>query len=455
MASPTSPTPPTSPTTPPTLYLIDGYAQFFRAYHAIRTPMTSPVTKEPTNMTFGFVGMLLKLLRGEGKLGGRPEYVAVALDISGDKETFRSELYPEYKATRSDPPQDLFPQVERCLALMKEIGIPTVGIEGFEADDAIASVVTQLRKLRPELRIRIISKDKDLKQLLCAATGECGGVELFDVHTDLVIDEAHWFAESGLKPAQVIDYLALMGDTVDNVPGVEGVGEKTSAALIAEFGSLDALIAKADTIKGKRGEKIREAIPKLGLSRQLVTLRHDAPVELPLASADAAKFKLDRLIPILKELGFNRYQDDVRALMLARGEALPAGLAAPMPPDLPRPDPAQPKPAPRAARNDFIEGGLFASLEPPKVIANPGGDYRCVKTRAELDDLITELRRAPVIAVDTETTSVSPMRAQLCGISLSTRIGTGAYIPVRSPDCGSHLDEQTVLDALRPVLEDP
>src|SRR5262245_28851171 len=153
----------------PTLYLIDGYAQFFRAYHAIRTPMTSPVTKEPTNMTFGFVGMLLKLLKGEGKIGeggGRADYIAVALDVGGDKETFRSELYPEYKATRSEPPVDLQPQVERALAMLKAIGVPVIGSPGFEADDVIAGIARELKEKHAGVRLRIISKDKDLKQLL-------------------------------------------------------------------------------------------------------------------------------------------------------------------------------------------------------------------------------------------------------------------------------------------------
>ncbi|MBN4052781.1 hypothetical protein JYU07_00715, partial [Roseiflexus sp. AH-315-K22] len=155
--------------TPKTLYLIDGYAQFFRAYHAIRTPMTSPVTKEPTNLTFGFVGMLLKLLRGEEpNQGGKPDYVAVALDVSGDRGTFRTQIYPQYKANRPPPPDDLKPQVQRCLSLLEQIGVPIIGAEGFEADDVIAALVEQFANANPDLRIRIISKDKDLKQLLRA-----------------------------------------------------------------------------------------------------------------------------------------------------------------------------------------------------------------------------------------------------------------------------------------------
>ncbi|MFT3685655.1 MAG: 5'-3' exonuclease H3TH domain-containing protein [Phycisphaerales bacterium] len=247
-----------SPKAPPTLYLIDGYAQFFRAYHAIRTPMTSPVTKEPTNMTFGFVGMLLKLLKGEGKIsegGGRADYIAVALDVGGDKETFRSELYPEYKATRSEPPVDLKPQVERALAMLKAVGVPVIGAPGYEADDVIAGIARELREKHPGIRLRIISKDKDLKQLL--DDRDQHRVELYDIHTDLVIDPAALMADTGLTPGQIVDMLALMGDTVDNVPGVPGVGPKTAADLIKEYGTLENLLANAEKIKGKRGEAIR------------------------------------------------------------------------------------------------------------------------------------------------------------------------------------------------------
>ena len=216
------------PHPPRTLYLIDGYAQFFRAYHAIRTPMTSPVTKEPTNMTFGFIGMLLKLLKGEGgggkigENGGGADMVAVALDVGGDKETFRSELYPQYKATRSEPPVDLKPQVERALSLLRAIRVPVIGSPGFEADDVIATIAKQLRQAGPPVRLRIISKDKDLKQLLSDEPGR--EVELFDIHTDTVTDVAALKAETGLEPRQVVDMLALMGDTVDNVPGVRVCG---------------------------------------------------------------------------------------------------------------------------------------------------------------------------------------------------------------------------------------
>ncbi len=495
----------------PTLYLIDGYAQFFRNYHAIRTPMTSPVTKEPTNMTFGFLGAFLKLLRGEGNIGGRPDYIAVALDVSGDQGTFRSKLLPEYKAHRPPAPEDLFPQVERCLKTLRELGVPIYGAEGYEADDVIASIVTTLRKSHPDLRIRIVSKDKDLKQLLEAPRSTDGGpVELFDLHTDLAFGVAELKADTGLDPSQVIDMLSLMGDAVDNVPGVPGVGDKTAALLIREFGSLDSVIANADSIKGKRGENIRAAAASLPLARELITLKRDiTPDEGPfsLDAANARNLKLGTLSPTLQELGFNRYQTELRALTgeggpgdasgaLTTAPTKPAGSAAgregrvaasrkggddagslfakERPSDSAPASsssnsstgPSSASSTPRTSRAEPAGsfGGLFdvapSDGEPstPHEISRANlmqGQYTCITTREQLNTLVRQLKQAKAIALDTETTELSPLNADLCGISLATEPGHACYIPVRSPDPTAHLDERTVLDALRPLLENP
>jgi len=425
-----------------TLYLIDGYAQFFRAYHAIRTPMTSPVTKEPTSATFGFVGMLLKLLRGEQPgqraLGGPPDYLEVALDVSGDRGTFRSELYPEYKATRSEIPDDLPPQIERCIRLLAEIGVPTIGAEGFEADDVIASIADSLgRSAGDDLRVVIISKDKDLKQLLDPGGEAPGRVVMYDVHTDVATTAETLREETGLEPGQVVDMLTLMGDTVDNVPGVEGVGAKTAAKLIAEHGSLDALMAQADAIKGKRGERLREAADRLPLSKQLVTLRRDVETGFEIEAATAERFGLAKLLPVLAELGFNRYQDDVRAM---------TGLSK-------RDEPAKQPMKARDTEGGLFGGSLFDGADDARTEAE--GDYRCVRTRAELDELAEALRDADAIAFDTETTSLSPMRAELCGLSFAVEPGAAWYVPVRSPEQDTHLSEREALEVLGPVLEDP
>ena len=303
--SPASYNPPmSSPGTGPTLYLIDGHAQIFRAYFAIRGGMNSPVTGESTHAVFGFAGMLIKLFQQF-----HPSYVVMAIDMPG--KTFRDELYPQYKATREAAPEDLGPQIQRILEMTKLFGIPIIGISGAEADDVIATIAHRVvaDPACREIDVRVVSKDKDLEQLLNDR------VTMFDIHTDTTIDAAALKANKGITPAQVIDMLTLMGDSVDNVPGVEGVGPKTAAELIAQWGTLDNLIAHAGEIKGKRGEKLREAIPRLALSKQLVTLRHDVPIDFELARADVRGLKLELLGPILKELGFNRYQDELRLLL--------------------------------------------------------------------------------------------------------------------------------------------
>ena len=434
----------------PTLYLIDGYAQFFRAYHAIRTPMTSPVTQEPTNMSFGFVGMLLKLLRGEGEHlqgDGAPTHIAVALDVSGDRGTFRTQLYPEYKANRDAPPEDLKPQVERCLAMLEAIGVPVIGAEGFEADDVIAAIATRYSEAHPEVRVRIVSKDKDLKQLL--GGGE-PATEMYDIHTEGLITAETLRSETGIEPGQVVDMLALMGDTADNVPGVPGIGPKTAAQLIAEFGTLDAIVAeclddkpkKEWKIKGKRRENIAAFADRLPLSKELVTLRADTPVDLDLDAARSETLDLHALLPILKELGFNRYQDEVRGIL---------GIAA-------EPVMSDTNAAPKSrARTGGIEpgGSLFDQPADDEAITiEVDGEYTCVRTTKDLDTVMKALKKADIFAVDTETTALRPMKAELAGVSIAIEPGAAWYIPVRAPEGEEHLDKATVIDALRPYLED-
>jgi len=406
-----------------TLLLIDGHAQIFRAYHAIRSPMSSPVTKEPTNATFGFAGMLLKILREQ-----KPDFLAMVVDVSGDRQTFRSEMYPEYKANRDPMPDDLRPQVGRCIQLVHDIGAPVLGEEGVEADDLIATIVRRLRKSHPDVRIRIVSKDKDLMQLL-----EPGHVEMLDAHRDEIIDTDKLLEDKRVRPEQVIDLLALTGDTADNIPGVPGVGPKTAADLLEKYGTLDGVIAHADEIKGKRGERIRESIGLLGLSRRLVTLKDDVEVEFKLDDFLTSKFDLAALDPVFNELGFNRHRNELKELI--------AGAGADQPPK-----PVQDNPP------GFI-GGLFDDSPAPEH-ARPRGEYRCVRTSKELAALVKALKGAELIAVDTETTSLSPRRADLVGLSFSITPGEGWYVPVRSPEPENHLDEATALDALRPVLED-
>lgn len=435
-------------------------------------------------MSFGFLGMLLKLLRGDGPAmkswGGKPTYIAVALDVGGDHGTFRTQLYPAYKANRTEPPEDLQPQVERCLALMRAAKIPIYGSEGFEADDVFATMVQKLRATHPSLRIRMVSKDKDLKQLLAGES-----VELFDVHTDTPFGEAQLKEALGIAPSQVIDLLSLMGDTADNVPGVEGVGEKTAALLLKEFGSLDALLARSDEVKGKRGEKLREAMATLPLSKTLVTLRGDVPIAIDLEACDVQRFDLAPLIAGCKELGFNRYQSEIRELMgmpreesggsggssergastardaslfmpggggasaASKGAAVVSPQASPQ--GKKRTDVNAPAPL-------FEQAGLFAGSADQHVKQAQSGSYRALTTRADLQAFVAEAKQAceagATLAIDTETTGLDARQCKLCGVSLCFREGQAVYVPTLSPQQASHLSTQHVLDELREMLQD-
>ena len=419
-----------------TLYLVDGHAQFHRAYHAIRGPMHSPITGEPTNLVFGFTSMLLKVLRDQ-----RPDYLVVVIDASGDRGTFRSQLYPEYKAHRPPPPEDFPPQVARCRELLGALAIPVVAIEGVEADDAIASLVARLRREAPELDIRIVSRDKDLTQLLDERT------TLFDPQSDGPVTIEKLFGRADLAPSQVPDALALMGDAVDNVPGVKGVGPKTAAELIVRFGSLDGVLAHLDEISGRRGEAIREAAASLPLSRRLVELKRDLAIDLPLESARADPRQADRarVGEILRLLGFGRLRDEMNALV---GGTPPAPTT--------KVDASEPPPT---RRSKVEPGGLFDEVPPPTsapIADVPTSVVRDVESLGRLVDAVREaIRQGTPLSVDVETTGVVARSTLLCGISLSLDGREGFYVPVRSPEASSHLDEAAVLAALRPVLEDP
>ena len=414
------------------LWLIDGYAQFFRAYHAIRTDMRSPVTSEPTNMTFGFVDMLLKIYRDY-----RPNRLAVVLDVSGDRGTFRSELYPEYKANREPPPSDLRPQVDRCLELLGVLGVPVLGVEGFEADDVIATIVERCGGGRFDGDIKIVSKDKDLQQLL----GE--SVRLVDVHKDTSLGPDELKTEKGILPGQVVDMLALMGDTVDNVPGVVGIGPKTASQLIGEYGDIDAIYAKIDeeesvpvsrrSIKGKRRENLIEARDRLPLSRELVTLRRDCPVDFDLGEAAVDLEARDHAAfdEILRVLGFSRLRDGFRDLL---------GVAEP------------PKADVDAAVDDEAAGTLFGERSAVPVPVQ--GDYEIIDTVEGLDALVEQAVARGRIAIDTETDSLGPRTAALAGVSISFESGRAFYVPVRSPDPSTHLDLKTARPALMRLLGD-
>ncbi len=404
-----------------TFYLIDGYAQFFRAYHAIRNGMNSPITQEPTNLTYGFTAMLIKLFRDY-----KPDYLAVAMDIGGDRGTFRSELYPDYKANRSETPEDLPPQVTRCLELLQLLDVPVLGVERMEADDVIATVVRRLGEEHPDLQVRILSRDKDLTQVLR------DGVELFDIHKDASVTPEDVFKTEGVQPSQVVDILSLMGDSVDNIPGVPGIGPKTAAKLVLEYGSIEGIYEHIDEIKGKRHENLVASRDAMPLNRDLVRLRDDVELDFGIdrCAVQPATMSITQVQTLFRELGFRTFGADLERIIDGEEKPPPSGNAA------------------------SLEGGLFGEEPDSLAPADPAAVYHCVRTVEELAAMVDRLREAGAFAFDTETTGLDPMQAQLCGLSFACGAAEAWYVPVRSPNGVDHLGEDVVLEQLRPVLED-
>jgi len=439
-----------------TLYLIDGHAQIFRAYFAIRGGMNSPVTGEPTHATFAFAGMLIKLFQQF-----RPKYVVMAIDTPG--KTFRDEVYDQYKATREAAPDDLAPQIQRIFEMTKMFGIPILGQTGAEADDIIATMVRRILDdtKYADMNIRVVSKDKDLEQLLSDR------VTMFDIHTDTTIDAGWLHREKGLAPSQVIDALTLMGDKVDNVPGVEGIGPKTAATLLQEFGTIEGIYANIDKIKGKRRENLEKAKDKLPLSRFLVTLKSDLEIDFDLVKAKVGPIDAAGLHDLFSQLGFRRHSTDLDGLLeCAPASAKPGAAGSAVS--------AKPRSGGSAKVDESIsdgQGELFPTslfdagpledrgeIEPAEstegMTTAADFDYRGLYTQAELDELVATLLSQKMISIDTETIGLGH-RAPLCGASFAWTKGIAVYVPVKSPSPEKHLKPADVIAALKPVLEDP
>ena len=372
---------------PAELYLVDGAGYLFRAYHAIQYLSNSAGT--PTNAVFGVTRMLLKLLDER-----RPDRVAVAWDPGGPN--FRHQLFPDYKANRPPPPEDLEAQVPLVLRAVELLALPLVQRVGFEADDVIATLTHRARQAG--LEVVIVSSDKDLMQLV----GE--GVVMWDPMRDRTYDAAAVEHKWGVAPAQLGDLLGLMGDSSDNIPGVQGVGQKTAAKLLAEHGGLeDALAAAAGMKKSKLRQRLLEQADRARLSRRLVALATDVDLDLEPA-------KLVRGVP--------------------DAESLDAFLA----------------------EMEFT--ALRRELVGKRTIDTAG--YETVRSLAALDAVLDEARASGKLALDLETTSLEPMRAAIVGISLAPAEGRAAYVPVghTGDDAGRQLELALVLERLAPLLTD-
>ena len=441
-------------------YVVDGHAQFFRAYYAIRGGMTSPTTNEPTHMVYGFVGMMMRLLREQ-----RPTSLALVIDAAGDQRTFRSQIYAQYKANRTPPPLDFHGQVQRCLEFTKLLGVPVFAIEQVEADDVIATIARRVQRENSSMRMRIVSRDKDLSQLVDAQT------TLFDPQTGIDLGPEQLFETKGVRADQVADMLALMGDTSDNIPGVAGIGPKTAAQLITTYGSIDGLLANLDALTPKRRDAIVAAQDTLALARKLVALKEDCQIDF---SYDAARLDLNRanvpaILALLGVLGFGRLRGEVETLLTGKS-SIPAVDTRTPAQTTPRAITPAPKVARRTSADDAADAPLFAALiDAEQSITTEGAaialshpvhsaEYTLARTAAEIQAVIADARAASAkgmrIAFDTETDSLNKVVARLCGVSLSWRKGQGVYIPTRSPDPSTHCSTTEALDLLRSLFED-
>ncbi|MBI2233432.1 MAG: DNA polymerase I [Micavibrio aeruginosavorus] len=408
------------------IYLVDGSGYIFRAYYALPQNLTNP-QGVPVGAVLGFVNMLLKLLTDL-------HAPAIAVIFDAARKNYRNDIYPEYKANRSETPEDLIPQFPLIREATRAFDIPGIELEGYEADDLIATYARLAREQGKT--VTIVGTDKDLMQLVRP------GVRMYDPIKGRYLDENDVIEKFGVTPDKVIDVQSLVGDSTDNIPGVPGIGVKTAAQLIAEYGDLDTLLARAGEIKQpKRRETLIEYADTARMSRQLVTLHQDVPVPYALSDLKAHDPHTQKLADFLKEQGFKS--------VLTRLGA-PANHEPALPPH---------------------QGKRIADLPPetaeaPKALPAKGeAEYILIDDLATLEQWLDDARDKGLLCVDTETTSLTPARAKLVGVSLSIVPERAAYIPVGHTveadllgDNGNARHKQLpladVIARLKPVLED-
>jgi len=400
------------------LVLIDASGWLFRAYHAL-PPLTNP-HGEPTGAVFGMLNMLKRLQKDYA-----PEHIAVIFDAPG--KTFRDEIYAEYKANRDATPEDLKFQWPIIIALVEALGLPTLSVLGVEADDVIGTLAKTGRAAGHT--VLIVTSDKDMAQLVDER------VKLVDTMKNRVMDPAGVVEKFGVPPERIVDYLALIGDTSDNIPGVPLVGPKTAAKWLAEYGSLDGIVANADAIKGKAGENLRASLVQLPMAHDLATIRCD--IELPKTLEELVPGAPDKtaLAQIYQRMGFHRALEELGAVPVAATPAADANSDAATP-----------------VATDS------APLQTPTPLAN------AVKTEAiaVLDEaafaaMLDALTAAELICVDTETDALDAMQSGLVGLAFAVRAGHGWYVPLTHDYLGAptQLNREQTLARLKPLLEDP
>ncbi len=410
-----------------TLYLIDGHSQIFRAYHATRPwSMTAP-NGEPTWATHVFVSMLLKFVADK-----KPDYLGMTVD-GPRKDLKRTEFYPEYKAHRPPPPDGLADQEKRIFEIVEKLGIPILRAEGYEADDVLATLADRFAS--PDMQVVIVSRDKDLDQLVCE------NVLLYDPMKDEMWDAAAIEAKKGYPPCKAVEVQTLMGDSTDNIPGVPGIGPKTAAKLIAKYGSADAVLAAADEQTPKLRENLNNAVETIKISRELVTLNRAVPIDLQLDDLHTGELNIQAVEPIFEELGFS-------TILTRYG----CGESKDKPSDKPAVSIAGD--LKNAVKTERQQSAITAWDRPAAQTTAADFEYTLIDTPQALDDLVSQLAGVTRLAVDTETTGVKAMWCSLVGISLAWQPGRAFYIPVQGPLLAQSLDVELVREKLGPILAD-
>ena len=423
----------------PDLVLVDGSSYLYRAFHAL--PAFSTMRGEPTGAVLGVLNMMNKFMKDFA-----PKRVGLVFDASG--RTFRDEIFSEYKAQRTPMPDDLRAQIEPLFTILRAQGFPVLRMDGVEADDVIGTLAC--RAARGGQQVLISTADKDMAQLVD------GSITLINTMSNSVLDRAGVKAKFDVYPEQMIDYLALVGDTSDNIPGIEKVGPKTAAKLLGQYGTLDELIAHVNEVSGKVGENLRAGVQTLELSRRLARIHTD--LELPAEIGDLVLGEPD--VDALREL-YARYE--LRALLRALEgntppNAAPAGggTKATVSPDGPQPLFELSPPASGPAKSAVAA----APVTTPAQAASTDKVQRRYETLTEWSQLerwIDALRTAELFAFDAETIGPDYMQAEIVGVAFATEPGVAAYVPLKHDYAGVpvQLDRARVLEALKPILEDP
>jgi DNA polymerase-1 len=423
-------------------YIIDGHAQIFRAYFAPFRDLTGP-NGEPTKATYVFTQMLFNLIEQR-----KPDYLAMVIDGAdvGEEEApvFRQSIYPEYKSNRKAPPDDFHPQEERILRIVRDAGLPIFAKAGFEADDLIATMAKRL--CDKGFETFMVSKDKDLRQVVNDCT------KMYDPQADEVWDAKKLEDKLGYGPTEAVEVQTLVGDAIDNIPGIPGVGEKTAAKLIKKYGTADEVLRHLDELTPKMRENFQTHGDRLPLARKLVTLRDDLDMEFDPDTCKFVGLNPDGLRPHLTELNFQNLLK--RLPSDAPVHQTPLGL----------PPISKKSPSPSQQKQQKFDEHLFAGAgEPapkpaeelePGVATGADCKYELVQTPEQFEAFLAELKQQKRFAFDTETDSLSAIGSKLVGMSFSWEHGKGFYVPICGPAESLLLPCDTVIAALKPILCD-